>query len=348
MKMPLQRRLFLYLLLLLFAFIVGQTLIYSGVEYASWLKHPEEPLLAEMEEVIQALILDLFLLPVLILLAWWISRLMVAPIQAIAATADRIGGGHFSERIETGQMPDDEMFHLADALNTAFSRYDAAVRRLQRFSGDASHQLRTPITAIRSIGEVALSRARDAVSYRETIETMLGELDRLALIVEQLLELSRLESGALRSMFERLDTGAVVEQAMQLYQPLCAEQGIELQGRIEPGISVFGRESLLVELVGNLLDNAIRHTPKGGVIRLEVVRQDAMAILSVHDSGPGIAPEFAQAIFERFTQIPGSRQGHAGLGLALASDIAVAHGGRLVLSNPGQPGACFECSLPLA
>lgn len=347
MKLRLRSRVFIYLLGLLVFFIVAQALIYAAVEYAGWRTHPGEALREGMEEVLKATSLDLLLLPPLILLAWWISGRVIAPVRTIAATADRIRDGRFTERIETGLMPDDEMAHLADAVNAAFDRYESAVQRLRRFSGDASHQLRTPIAAIRSLGEVALTQPRDPAQYRETVETMLAELERLTRIVDQLLQLSRLESGALRAQFAPVDLADTAEKVKGIYLPLCQERGVALEVRVEPGLRTTGSEELLVELLGNLLDNAIRHSPPGGTIQLKTGRRDSHAVLAVQDDGPGIPTEFAARIFDRFTSVPSGRPGQAGLGLALAADIAAVHGGRLSLVNPGAPRALFECVLPL-
>ena len=120
-----------------------------------------------------------------------------------------------------------------------------------------------------------------------------------------------------------------------------------LDNAVETGLRVTGSEELLVELLGNLLDNAIRHTPPGGTIRLRAKRRGDAAVLTVQDDGPGIPTEFAERIFERFTSVPSGRPGRAGLGLALAADIAAVHDGQLALVNPGAPGALFECILPL-
>ena len=196
---------------------------------------------------------------------------------------------------------------------------------------------------------MALSRARTAEEYRDTLETMLGELDRLTRIVEQLLQLSRLEAGALQARFAPISLRSVVEQVRQIYQPLAEARGVEFLTAMAPGeMRVAGIEELLIELLGNLADNALRHTPKGGAVRIQVAALSGQQVqLAVTDSGPGIPEEFAQKIFDRFTQVPGVESGTAGLGLSLAAEIAAVHGGGLRLANPGKPGARFECRLPL-
>ncbi len=290
----------------------------------------------------------LLLVPPLIGAAWLISRRMIRPLHAVAETAGRIRQGAWSDRIETAAMPDDETRSLAETVNAAFDGYAAVLRRLERFSGDAAHQLRTPIAAIRGLGEVALSRSRTAEEYRETMETMLAELERLTRIVEQLLQLSRLEAGAVNARFETVSLQGVVEKVSQIYQPLAEANGVTLAVDAVPApLRMKGIEELLVELLGNLVDNALRHTPVGGAVRIQATPStEGLLCLAVTDSGPGIPEEFAKQVFDRFTQVPGREPGSAGLGLSLASEIAAVHGGRLSLANPGTTGARFECHLP--
>ncbi len=347
MKISLRKRTFVSVTILMVLFIIIQLCIFAFVEYQGWKAHPAEPFFDELEEVFEALALNILLIPAMLILAWWFTRRVMYPVGKISETASRINAGDFSGRIETSGMHEDELSDVAKALNNAFDRYDNAVQRLQRFTGDASHQLRMPITAVKSIGEVAASRDRSAGEYREAIETMLLEMDRLSAVVEQLLQMSRLEAGVLRHQFESVDCASVITASLQIYAVLCEDKNIRLDMKSEAGIMIKGIEPLLSELIGNLIDNAARHTPQGGLIQLGALKRDNQAVIYVHDSGPGIPTDQTDAIFERFYQAPGSDRGKAGLGLALASDIAKVHGGKLVLVNPGQHGARFECTIPV-
>ena len=349
MTFKFRSRIFLYLLLLLAIFIVSQSTIYLGVELLHWRANPYQPLAEGLEVVATAMGLMLFLVLPWIGAAWLISRLMVRPLRRVAGTARRIREGQWSERIETGTMPDDETRSLAETVNAAFDGYAAAMRRLERFSGDAAHQLRTPIAAMRGMGEVALSRSRTAEEYRDVLETMLGELDRLTRTVEQLLQLSRLEAGALRGRFGPVSLRTVAEQVQQIYQPLAEARGSNVNLVLDSKeLRVHGSAELLIELLGNLVDNALRYTPAGGEVRMEIATGPDDIRLAVTDSGPGIPEEYAHKIFDRFAQMPGGESGAAGLGLSLAAEIAAVHGGELILANPGKPGARFECRLPAA
>ena len=350
MKFKFRSRLFLYLLLMLFLFVLGQVAIFLLVEVVNWRTNPYEPLSEGLMEVAMTTGLTLLLVPPILGAAWLISRWMIRPLLAMAETAGRIRKGAWSDRIETAAMPDDETKSLAETMNAAYDGYASVLRRMERFSGDAAHQLRTPIAAMRSLGEVALSRPRPAEEYRETLETMLGELDRLTRIVEQLLQLSRLEAGVLSSRFAWFSLRGVVERVQQIYQPLAEAGGVELDVEVDPpDLQINGMEGLWDELLCNLVDNALRHTPPGGVIRVRAgVEGKEWICLSVKDTGPGIPEDHSQNLFDRFAQIPGRSNGTAGLGLALAAEIAVVHGGKLVLANPGKPGARFECRIPFS
>jgi signal transduction histidine kinase len=349
MNFKFRSRLFLYLLLLLFLFVLSQAAIYLLVEWIHWQANPYEPIMEGVTEVLEATGLTLLLLPVLVGVAWLISRWMIRPLHSMAETALRIRRGAWSERIATDSMPDDETKSLAEAMNAAYDGYAAVLRRMERFSGDAAHQLRTPIAAMRSMGEVALSRSRSAEDYRETLGLMLSELDRLTRTVEQLLQLSRLEPGALKARFTAVPLHRLLDRVQQIFQPLAEAGDVELRVEVEPvDLQVNGVEELLLELLGNLVDNALRHAPHDTSVQIQgSLTPEQDLCLAVIDSGPGIPEEFAQTIFDRFTQVPDAESGTAGLGLSLAAEIAAVHGGKLVLANPGRPGARFECRLPL-
>lgn len=349
MKFTFRSRIFVYLLLLLGLFVVSQATIYTVVEWAHHHQtNPDGSFDDGLQEVVQGVGLTLLLVPFLGVVAWFLSRRMIGPLRTVADTAKRIREGRWEERIETATMPDDETRSLAETVNAAFDGYTGALHRLERFSGDAAHQLRNPIAAMRNLGEVALSRPRTADDYRETLETMLSELDRLTRIVEQLLQLSRLDADSLKDCFAPIPLGSVVEQVRQIYEPLAEARKVEVIATpSDENGRVAGNEELLVEMLSNLVDNALRHTPKGGAIRIEMTTDmDGYVCLAVTDSGPGIPIEYADKIFDRFLQVPGGDGGTAGLGLSLAAQIATVHDGKLRLANPGQPGARFECRFP--
>lgn len=348
MKTPLRLRMFFWLVALLVSFVLLQFVIFSIIEFRAWLHHPGETLRDHIMEAVTGVGWDLAILPLLVGLAWWISRRMIRPIQTITLAADNICSGHFDDRISTDQMPDDEMRRMAKTINAAFDYYHDAVQRLRRFSGDASHQLRTPLAAMQSIGEVALSRERQPGEYQQALANMLEEVRRMSRVAEQLLRLARLERTEVGAAFVPIDLGQVMQRTAAIFKPLCEEKHVGLRVETENGLEVSGQEDLLVEMLANLLDNALRVTPNGGEIFLKAEPEEGgLVLLTVADTGPGISPELAERVFELFAQVPGRRQSGAGLGLAIVAAIAKAHGGRAELNASHTRGAVFHVRLPL-
>jgi signal transduction histidine kinase len=348
MKMPLRCRFFLWLLVLLLLFIAIQAVVFTAVEVFTWQGvEIDGALRNHLMEVVIGVGMDLIVLPLLVAAAWWISRKMVDPVRTIAATARSIRAGELNERIATEELAADEMRELGITINEAFDRYHNAMDRVTRFSGDASHQLRTPLAAIRTTGEVALSRERSPAEYQETIGAMLEEVDRLTKIVAQLLALARLDGSDVARTFAPVSLGDITEQTAEFFRPLCDEKDIALCLDITPTPDIQGNADLLMELVSNLLDNAVQHTPPNGTIRIAVKRvPDTGALqLSVQDSGPGISSVLEEEIFERFSKAPEQTSG-SGLGLAIVADIAQVHGANVSLVDTGKPGACFRVAFP--
>ena len=347
MKTPLRLRLFYWLVTLLVLFVALQFVIFVAIEFHAWLKHPEGGLREHFMEAVWGVIWDLATLPILIGVAWWVSRQMVNPIRSVTLAADNICNGHFEDRIATANMPDDEIRHMAATVNAAFDYYREAVDRLRRFSGDASHQLRTPLAAIRSIGEVTLSRERPPAEYRQAMENMLEAVQRLTRVTDQLLRLARLERTEVQATFHPLDAGVVVRETAELFQPLCEEKGIVFRVEVQGELRVLGHEDLLMEMLANLLDNALRVTPNGGEILLRAgLEPGDLVLVTVADTGPGITPEWAERVFELFAQVPGRRPVGAGLGLAIVAAIAKVHGGKASLVSTPACGATFQVRLP--
>jgi signal transduction histidine kinase len=348
MRMPLRFRFFLWLLFLLFLFIAIQAVVFTAVEVLTWRGvELDGALESHLMEVVIGVGMDFIALPVLLAVAWWISHKMVDPVKTIAATARRISAGALNERIPTETLSADEMRELGAAINEAFDRYHNAMERLTRFSGDASHQLRTPLAAIRAGGEVALNHERSPAEYRETIGAMLEDLDRLTKIVDQLLMLARLDNAGVTRSFQPTDLSDIINRTVEFLRPVLDENNIALILDLKPVPPISGNADLLIELLSNLLDNAARHTPPRGtiIIGLAVTADRKIATLSVNDSGSGISEGLAQEIFQRFSRDPEQTSG-SGLGLAIVADIAQVHGGHATLVPTPTPGACFHIEFP--
>ncbi len=288
-------------------------------------------------------------------LGWWAVRVGLRPLDRMAETAGAIAGGDLSQRVE----PDDdrtEVGRLGSALNTmlgrieeSFDRQRASEERLRQFVADASHELRTPITSIRGYAELF---RRGAAERPEDLERAMRRIEdegaRMGLLVEDLLLLARLDQGR---PFERkpVDLAALVSDAVEDVRVADPERPVELSA---PGpVVVHGDELRLRQVVGNLLDNARTHTPSTTPVAVRVARSNGTATIEVADRGPGLPPDEADRVFERFYRGDPSRSrgsGGTGLGLSIAAAIVEAHGGSITVATDPGHGATFTVSLPIA
>lgn len=306
---------------------------------------PSIELEEEQEEALVLIGAQLISLPFLALMVWVISGRMLRPLKSIAQTAEQIRTGKFDERIPV-ETPDDEIGIVARSINVAFDRYHDAVDRLDRFSADASHQMRTPLTAIRAMGEVALRRERSGPEYKESIAEMLDEVHRLTRIVDQLLMLARLETGEVRKAFEVVDLRSIAGTVADRFAPAASDKGAVLRVVAEEFVQVLGDAGLLEQALSNLVDNAIRYSPASGAIEIRIRNNKGLGITEVLDAGPGVPTAFKPKLFERFTRAQGSQGEGAGLGLAIVADIARVHRGTVEVADNAPAGALFRIAIP--
>ena len=270
------------------------------------------------------------------------------PVTKMARRAEQINSERLNERLPVES--DDELGHLARVFNAMLSRIEQSFDQLRRFTADASHELRTPLAAIRSVGEVRLQEGATAEEYRDTIGSMLEEVNRLTSIVESLLTLSRADAGQIRMHVSVFPLMALVREAAALLEVLIEDrrQTFTLTGDESAGVQA---DRLYVrQAVVNILHNAVKFTPEGGSIRAHVEYKDSSWVeLSVCDTGPGIPAEKVEAVFERFYRGDEARSGDhsgAGLGLSVAKWAVEANDGEIgVVSSPGS-GAMFWIRLP--
>ena len=248
------------------------------------------------------------------------------------------GDGDLEERIQ-GPAANDEIGMLVQALNQAFDRYQDALCRLDRFAGYAAHQLRTPLTSMRSIGEICLQRDRDPDAYRECIRGMLEVVEELTDVVEKMLVLARLNTSRIRQDFQVLSPADEVRQVAEVFLPAIQDKDIRLDLQLDDAVAGHGDPGLIRQALGNLLDNAIRVTPKGGRIRLTVAREGADLCIAVDDSGPPF-PAHLREQLQRSGPSAGvlaDRLPFGRMGLALVAEVMRIHEGRIGFS-PEQDG----------
>src|SRR5207302_1805304 len=212
---------------------------------------------------------------------------VLSPIGTMADKARKITAESLGERLPV-ENPEDEFGRLATVFNDTLSRLNDSFARLRRFTADASHELRTPLTAMRSVGEVALQHTLDAVAYRDVIGSMLEEVDRLTRLVESLLILTRADSGKVHLAAEALDLGGLAGHVIDQLRVLADEKQQELTLRAPIRVRATGDAALIRHALMNLIHHAIKYTPNGGAITVEVNGMGGQATIGVRDTGPGI------------------------------------------------------------
>jgi heavy metal sensor kinase len=280
------------------------------------------------------------------------SRLVrhaLAPVDRLVASAKAITADRLGDRLPV-ENAQDEVGQIAQAFNATLARLEASFEQMRRFTANASHELRTPITALRSVGQVALATARDPAAYREAIGSMLDEADHLARLLETMLLLAKSDAGQIALTRQLLNlgelTGLVADQCLVLAEE--KRQTLSVDPGREPAL-VSADPVVLRIAIANLIHNAIRYANPASEISLRVFARDDEAVLEVEDRGPGIPAEHHGRLFDRFYRVDGARShgvGGAGLGLAMARWAVEVHGGAIgVHSRPGM-GSTFHISLP--
>ena len=316
------------------------------------LGYSEAPIWARFNELAVA---SLLALPIVLALAglggYVLAKRALMPLEQMACRAEEITSERLHERLPIGEV-DDELGHLARVFNNLLARLQQSFEQLRRFTSDASHELRTPLTSIRSVGEVALQKDGSREEYRDTIGSMLEEVNRLTALVDALLTISRADAGRIQlqpTVFPAMD---LAREAAGLFEVLVEEkdQRIILEG--DEHVSLKGDRVFLRQALVNIIHNAIKHSPVGGTISVGVhSAPDAIIHFDVVDTGPGIAREHAERIFDRFYRVDESRSrdgGGAGLGLSIAQWAVRMHGGDIQLLTSQGTGCIFQICLPQA
>jgi heavy metal sensor kinase len=310
----------------------------------------EDRLRAQLWEVLVVLALGL---PVVVALAgiggYVLARRALTPIGHLALEARRITADRLHERLSVPNQTD-EIGRLAAVINDTFARLEASFDQLRRFTADASHELRTPLSVIRGIGEIGLGETRTPAEYKETIGSMLEEVDRLTTLVDTLLRLSYGDAGTVRLSREPVEFDQVVRDVVSSLGVLAEERSQRLMVDASGRISVKADRLVLREAITNVVDNAIKYGPHGSTIDIHIRAKDGLATLTVADQGPGIAAEHRARIFDRFFRVDEGRsrdRGGAGLGLAIAKWAVEANGGRISVESGTNAGATFRIVLPI-
>lgn len=278
---------------------------------------------------------------------WWTISRSLRPVHEIGTTARRIAEGDLSERISTSDARS-ELGELATVLNSTFARLEAAFADQKNFTADASHELRTPLAVILTETQRVLSRERTAAEYREAIEVCRETAQEMKRLTESLLELARFDAGQETLRRQPFDLAVVAQAAVDLMRPLAVERNLKVEVACAPA-SASGDPDRLRQVIVNLLQNAVRYNHEYGDIRVTTSTNDNEVVLTVSDTGSGIAAEALPHVFERFYRADKARsraQGGTGLGLAICKAIIAAHGGSIAIESEVGRGTTVTVRLP--
>jgi heavy metal sensor kinase len=313
------------------------------------------PLMRELTDVREVLYIAV---PGVLMLAgfagWLLARKSLAPVVAMAEQARRIGAGTLDERLRTTN-PRDELGRLAGTFNELLDRLGAAFAQQRQFMADASHELRTPVSVIRTASSVALRREqRSEEDYRGVLQMIDEQARQLGRIVEDMFRLARADAGSLRLQIGPFHLDELLAEIRRDARVLGAEKGVAIEMPLLPEAPFEGDEDLMRQMIVNLVHNAIKFTPAGGRVRLDLERSGQQYTITVADTGIGIPKADQPRIFERFYRVVDAqgvdgREGPrgAGLGLSIARWIADAHHGRVELRHSDPHGSTFAAVLPV-
>lgn len=328
----------------------GQTQLYADLAYD----------LSSEENLLKQLRLKLIMIVAAVLMASLVfgRRLAIAslgPVQAIARRANAIRSSNLHERIETEALPE-ELRLLVDTFNRMLDRLSDSFSRMSQFSSDIAHELRTPVNNTRGEIEVALAKARSPEEYREILSSCLEELERISKITDNLLFIAKAENPATQLPKDRCILLDELRNIAEFYETAANDSNVTIQVSGEPGIELVVNRTLFQRAIGNLISNALAHTPSGGRISVSGSLEAPFASIAVSDTGEGIAAEHLSKIFDRFYRADPSRSNVAGmsgpagfgLGLAIVQSILKLHGGKIEAQSTLGEGTRIKLYFPLS
>jgi two-component system OmpR family sensor kinase len=278
---------------------------------------------------------------------WWLVTRALRPIEEISRTAAKIATGDLAQRINSRET-ESELGALAGVLNSTFARLEASFAQQARFTADAAHELRTPVTVVLTHVQNALAEGGLSEEQREAFEACQRAAQRMRRLIESLLQLARLDAGQDSLHVDTIDLSVVADECLALIRPLATGRRITLQKELAAA-ECRGDPGRLGQVITNLVGNAIHHGREGGEVSVVTTTEGNDAVLIVADDGPGIGAEHAAHIFERFYRVDKARTGTAGrtgLGLAISRAIIDAHGGTIEVRSVVGAGATFTVRVP--
>jgi heavy metal sensor kinase len=309
-----------------------------------------------VEEALQQLLIILIIAVPAALLLTSVGGLFLAnkalkPVDEITQIAKRIGSGDLNQRIKIRKV-NDEIGRLAATFNEMIAKLDESFQQIKRFTADASHELKTPLTILKGEVEVTLKKERKLEEYRQTLSSNLEEIDRMSRIVENLLTLSRADMGELKMAREEMDLSYVARAVWEDLKRMAQIKDVQLKFVDDSFTKVEGDPLHLRQLILNLVENGIKYTPSGGDVELRVRgdRENKVVKIEVSDTGVGIAQEDLERVFDRFFRVDKARSretGGTGLGLNICRLIVEAHQGQIWVESELGKGSTFTVTVPM-
>ncbi len=311
--------------------------------------------LTEVQTSLHEVVLSVLLLAPFILLlgalgSFWLAARALQPIGRLTQTALIIKGGDLHQRVPLPKAHD-ELRHLAVTLNEMIEHVEHAFLRQRRFVADASHELRTPVTVIRSKAKLALLQVFTPEEYTTVFQAIDSEAERLGRLISDLLVLARADEGQVHLEGESVRFDLLVEAVVATVDVIAAQHQVTVEVTVTEPVSVCGDEARLMQVVMNLLENAIGYNEPGGRVFVSVQAKQEQVVLIVRDTGIGIAEAHVPYLFDRFYRVDPARRhstgGNSGLGLSIVEWIVKAHGGAVSVESQVEAGSTFTVTLPL-
>jgi len=276
-----------------------------------------------------------------------IGRYSLRRVEAVRAAGEDIVSGELSRRVPLAGSGD-EYDRLAETINKMLDQIDTLMTGMRTVTDSLAHDLRSPLTRAKSGIELALRKESDQQAYRQALEQTNSEIESILRTFEALTNIAQAESGVNRLALEPLDLSRLLDDLVEVYQPIADDAGLGMLSEIAPGASIKGHRQLLAQAIANLLDNALKYTPGGGRIRVSLERTEQAVVLGISDTGPGIPQHERERVLQRFVRLDDSRGAPgSGLGLSLVAAVAKLHGARLELSD-NAPGLRVDLAFPRA
>jgi two-component system, OmpR family, sensor kinase len=319
--------------------VFSRSVLHGGHQYFAAVMAPLDGIESEHSELLASLAMGVVVaLGVAVLGGWVVGRQTLRPLTDMALQATSITERDPSARLQAANS-DDEVGQFAAAFNGLLDRLAAVLHAQRQFMADASHELRTPVSVVRTTAQVMLAReTRSEDDYRESLTIVAEQSARLARLVDAMFLLSRAEAQGIPLRREPLYFDDLVAECARALRLFASERAVDVQTCGDAAVALIGDDGLLRQMVANLLENAVRHAKSGGRVEAAVRRTPTGVTLRITDDGTGVPPHERERIFQRFVRLD-SRSGGAGLGLPIARWIAEAHGGWLVLDSSGGTGS---------